>query len=78
MIHNKPSQQLCDDDKLIAVLSDGDRAVQHQEVVEHIEQCSRCQQRFDELAAGAQDWTKARQALLNDAPCSENAVGSAK
>ena len=78
MIRNQPSQQHCDDGKLIAVLSDGDQAAEHQEVVEHIEQCSRCQQRFDELAAGAQDWTKARQALLNDDPCSENWVGSDK
>ena len=78
MIHQKPDQQLCEDDKLIAVLRDGEDAAQHQEVVEHIEQCPRCQKRFDELAAGAQDWTKARQALLNDDPCSENRVGSAK
>jgi uncharacterized protein (TIGR03067 family) len=78
MIHNKPDQQLCDDDRLIAVLNDGDQAAEHQEVAEHIEQCSRCQQRFDELAAGAQDWTKVRQALLDDDPCSENQVGSAK
>ena len=78
IFHDKPDQQLCDDDKLIAVLNDGDQTAEHQEVIEHIEQCSRCQQRFDELAAGAQDWSKARQALLNDDPCSENRVGSAK
>ncbi len=78
IFHDKPDQQLCDDDKLIAVLNEGDQAAEHQEVIEHIEHCPRCQQRFDELAAGAQDWTKARQALLNDDPCSENGVGSAK
>ena len=37
MINHKPDQQLCDDDKLIAVLRDGEDAAQHQEVVEHIE-----------------------------------------
>lgn len=78
MIHHKPDKQCCDDERLIAVLSDGDQDAGHLEVVEHIEQCSRCQQRFDELAAGAQDWTKVRQALLNDDPSSENRVGSAK
>jgi serine/threonine protein kinase len=79
MIRNDPNYpQLCDDEKLIAVLSNGDEAADHQEIVEHIEQCSRCQQRFDELAAGTQDWTKVRQALLNDDPYSENAAGSAK
>ncbi|MCU0714022.1 MAG: serine/threonine protein kinase [Pirellula sp.] len=78
IFHDKPDQRLCDDDKLIAVLNDGDQSAEHQEVIDHIEQCPRCQQRFDELAAGAQDWTKVRQALLNDDPCSENRVGSAK
>jgi serine/threonine protein kinase len=78
IFQDKPDQQLCDDDKLIAVLNDGDQTAEHQDVIEHIEQCPRCQQRFDELAAGAQDWTKVRQALLNDDPCSENRVGSAK
>ena len=79
MIRNDPNYpQLCDDEKLIAVLSNSDEAADHQEIVEHIEQCSRCQQRFDELAAGAQDWTKVRQALLNHDPDSENAAGSAK
>lgn len=52
MIRNDPNYpQLCDDEKLIAVLSNSDEAADHQEIVEHIEQCSRCQQRFDELAA---------------------------
>jgi serine/threonine protein kinase len=78
IFQDKPDQQLCNDDKLIAVLNDGDQTADHTEVIEHIEQCPRCQQRFDELAAGAQDWSKARQALLNDDPCSENRVGSAK
>jgi predicted Ser/Thr protein kinase len=78
IFHDKPDQQRCNDDKLIAVLIDGDQTADHTEVIEHIEQCPRCQQRFDELAAGAQDWSKARQALLNDDPCSENRVGSAK
>ncbi|TWU07841.1 serine/threonine-protein kinase [Stieleria varia] len=78
MIHHQPDQQLCDDDELIAVLRDGEDAAEHKDVVEHIEQCPRCQKRFDELAAGAQDWSKARQAILNDDPCPENRVGSAK
>lgn len=78
IFQDKPDQQLCDDDKLIAVLNDGDQTAEHTDIIEHIEQCPRCQKRFDELAARAQDWSKARQALLNDDPCSENRVGSAK
>lgn len=77
MIRNTSDQQLCDDEKLMAVLSDGEQAAEHQNVIEHIEHCPRCQQRFDELAAQAQDWTKVRQALLNGDPYSGNGVGSA-
>jgi hypothetical protein len=36
MIHRKPDQQLCDDNKLIAVLRDGEDAAEHKEVVEHM------------------------------------------
>ena len=54
----------CDDEMLIAILSSCEENSDHHEVIEHIELCQQCQQRFDELAACKQYWTKARQALL--------------
>ena len=51
---------------LIAILSSCEENSDHHEVIEHIELCQQCQQRFDELAACKQYWTKARQALLKE------------
>ena len=61
----------CDEDNLSALLQDGEQATNHELILEHLEQCVRCQQRFDELAAASQDWTKARQALSIKEPTVE-------
>ena len=61
----------CDDANLSALLQEGEQATNHELILEHLEQCSRCQERLDEFAAASQDWTKARQALLVHEPAAD-------
>jgi len=79
MIASNPyHQEHCDDQLLITILSSFEENSNHKEVIEHIELCQQCQQRFDELAACRQDWTKARQALLKQDRNAPNDFESAK
>ena len=79
MIASNPyHHEHCDDEMLIAILSSSEENSDHHEGIEHIELCQQCQQRFDELAACEQDWTKARQALLNEDAIAKNDFDSAK
>lgn len=53
----------CDSDSLLELLRDGERAKNHDVVVEHLEQCTICQHEYDSMAATDHDWDVARDAL---------------
>jgi uncharacterized protein (TIGR03067 family) len=56
----------CDDRQLLAMLRSDDRGADDQSLMNHVEQCSRCQHRLEALAATPADWKKAGDALSDD------------
>ena len=49
----------CNDDLLIALLSDDDSHQASESTLDHLESCSRCQQRLSDLAASTDEWNQA-------------------
>ena len=56
----KPSH--CDDRRLMKILDDTS-SDKHQDTVDHLDDCVRCQSRLIELAADGDSWTVAKDAL---------------
>ncbi|MBL8817188.1 MAG: protein kinase [Planctomyces sp.] len=54
---------LCDDQRLLAMLKSDSPDDDQDELMRHVEQCSHCQRRIEELAASPDDWHKVNAAL---------------
>lgn len=55
--------QSCDDQLLQSLLSSENEPLEQEEVMAHVEQCSHCQRRLEQLAATAEEWRKAGDSL---------------
>ena len=64
MIHHQP---LCNDDLLCEMLRCDTDSECDSSLLEHVETCSRCQERLDELAADGFEWTRAVEILSSNA-----------
>lgn len=64
MIHHQP---LCNDDLLRKMLRSDTDSQCDSLLLEHVETCSRCQQRLDDLAADGFEWTRAIDVLSSNA-----------
>ena len=49
----------CDDDRLLAMLRIEESMPEHDVLLDHVESCSHCQSRLQELAASKDDWQRA-------------------
>ena len=53
----------CDDEQLLMVLRCGECRSDHEALIEHVEHCTHCQLRLEQLAASHEDWIKVAEAL---------------
>lgn len=61
-------QELCrDDQQLLRMLSIDSDSLDSGEMLDHVENCERCQQRLDELVADESEWLKAAEVLSRNA-----------
>jgi uncharacterized protein (TIGR03067 family) len=58
----------CDDRPLRAVLHNESFGAEQEELMRHVEQCSHCQRRLEQLAASFNDWQNVGEALSDDSP----------
>lgn len=66
-------QPVCDDQQLQRILRSDFEIRESNVLLDHVENCQRCQQRLDELAADESDWQKINDFLSSDAHA--NAAG---
>ncbi len=68
MIDQQPyCDDLCDDHQLLRMLRSDSDSCDSGEMLDHVEQCQRCQHRLDELAANESEWRKTVEVLSSNA-----------
>lgn len=56
----------CDDRQLLAILRSEEGGAGHEQLMQHVERCSHCQLRLEELAARPDEWKKVSDALNSE------------